>query len=80
MKRAYRTTWNGITSIVAADSVSQARAMTERQARSAGYQPGWIAIRVVRATEHDAWAAVDSSGRCWDESNLPKINQEKETT
>ena len=74
MKRAYRTTWNGITSIVAAESVSQAKYRTQISACNAGFGPKWTAIRATRAPEHDAWAAVDSSECCWDEANLPKAS------
>lgn len=72
MKRAYRTTWNGVTSIVAAESVSQARARTTASANEAGYGAKWIEIRVVRAPEHDAWAETTKTGHAWDERFLPK--------
>ena len=75
MKRAYRTTWNGIVSIVAAESVSQARSRTQCSANDAGYGPvDWCEIAVVRAPEHDGWAAVDATGCCWGESYLPKAS------
>lgn len=72
MKRAYRTTWNGITSIVAAESRSQAQSRTMLSAANAGYHPYWNDIRIARAPEYDAWAAVDETMCCWDENNLPK--------
>lgn len=72
MKKAYRTTWGGIESIVAAVSVSKARYRTHVAANGAGYRIKWNEIRVARAPEHDAWAAVDETMCCWDENNLPK--------
>lgn len=72
MKRAYRTKWGGVTSIVAAETASQARYRTKETANEAGYEPKWIEIHVLRAPKHDAWAAVDTTGRLWDESYLPK--------
>lgn len=73
MKRAYRTTWNGITSIVAAESASQARRIAKASGSRSWHGPVllWVDIETVRAPEHDDWAAVDSTGRCWDESYLP---------
>ena len=70
MKRAYRTTWQGIVSIVAAESVAQARSRTQASANEAGYWPQWIDIRVRRAPEYDGWAAVDATGHCWAEEQL----------
>lgn len=36
------------------------------------YRTTWIDIRVVRAPEYDGWAAVDKTGHCWAEENVPK--------
>lgn len=77
MKRAYRTTWNGFTSIVAAESVAQARSRTQATAEEAGYGPRWVDIRVVRATEYDGWAAVDESKHCWAEDQLDNCREPK---
>lgn len=70
MKRAYRTTWQGTVSIVAAESVAQAMSRTQASANEAGYGPRWVDIRVVRAPEYDGWAAVDATGYCWAEDQL----------
>ena len=71
MKRAYRTTWGGVVSIVAAETVAQARQRTKVSAFGAGYKPKWTEIRVMRASEYDEWAEGDSSGvACWAESDL----------
>jgi hypothetical protein len=70
MKRAYRTTWKGFTSIVAAESVAQARSRTKACANEVDWYPAWIDIRVRRAPEYDGWAAVDETGHCWAEDQL----------
>ena len=70
MKRAYRTTWRGIVSIVAAESVAQARSRTQATANEFGYEPQLIDIRVQRAPEYDGWAAVDATGHCWAEDGM----------
>lgn len=72
MKLAYRTTWSGIVSIVAAESRARARYATYQSAVSAGYCLSLLDIAVVRATEYDGWAAVDATGHCWAEENVPK--------
>jgi hypothetical protein len=72
MKRAWRTTWGGVTSIVAAETPAQAKAITHRSATDAGYGPVWNDIWAWRAPEHDGWAEVDATGVCWAEENLPK--------
>lgn len=56
MKRAYRTTWNGIVSIVAAESRTGARYARYWNAVNAGYCLSLIDIRVRRAPEYDGWA------------------------
>lgn len=70
MKRAYRTTWSGMVSIVAAESVAQARRRVQVMAKDVGWNASWIDIRVVRAAEYDGWAAVDATGYCWAEDQL----------
>lgn len=77
MKRAYRTTWNGVTSIVAAESRARARYATYQSAVSAGYCLSLIDIRVVRAAEYDGWAAVDATGHCWAEDQLENCREPK---
>lgn len=74
MKRAFRTSWGGVESIVAAETRGQAAAKTMAAAKEAGYRVGnsWKGLRVVRAPEHDAWAELDCTGVCWAEENLPK--------
>lgn len=74
MKKAYCTTWNGITSIVAAESVSQARSRTQASANEAGYGPEWCDIRVVRAPEWDEWAAVDERNVKYDRT--PEVSHD----
>ena len=71
---AFRTTFLGITSIVAAETRGKAIASTLKSADSAGYdvRGGWQKVRAVRAPEHDAWAEVDATGVPWDERLLPK--------
>lgn len=72
MKRAYRTTWNGIVSIVAAESERHACKRTRFYLAFASRETKDSDIRVVRAPEWDEWAASDTSGCCWNEANLPK--------
>lgn len=74
MKRAYRTTLIGITSIVSAESRGKAIARTLLSAADAGYnvRGKWKEVRAVRAPEHDEWAALDATGVLWAEANLPK--------
>lgn len=72
MKRAYRTEWRGVVSIVSAETRGQAIHRTLRSARGAGYTPRWQAITARRAPEHDGWAEVDASEACWGEAYLPK--------
>lgn len=68
MNRAFRTTWSGIESIVAAEDVSHAKLRTMCTARDAGYPAKWIEIRVRRAPEYDDWAKVTRSIYCVGES------------
>ena len=79
MKRAFRTTWNGTASIVAAVTPGQARAVTLRSIVDAGYKkPDWKEIKCVRAPEYDGWAAVDETRGCWNEEYVPKDNGDHE--
>lgn len=73
MKRAYRTTWQGIVSIVAAESVAQARSRMQAGANEVDWYPAWVDIRVQRAPEFDGWAAVDATGHCWAEDHLKGV-------
>lgn len=72
MKRAWRTTWGGIASIVAATSRGQAISRTLNSAKEAGYQPRWQDVKAARAPEFDCWAAADQAGYCRCEEGLPK--------
>jgi hypothetical protein len=72
MKRAWRTSVIGITSIVAAHSRGKAIAITADQAREAGFEVAFTDVVAARAAEHDAWAEVDETNKCWDEKLLPK--------
>ncbi len=72
MKRAYRTTFGGITSIVAAESRGKAIAATANAATDAGYRVSFPEVKATRAPEHDAWAALDTTWACWDETLLPR--------
>jgi len=76
MNRAYRTTWNSITSIVPAESPSQAKHRTQASACEAGYKAEWCDIRVRRAPEHDGWAAKRKQWHCVDESFINFTKQE----
>lgn len=74
MRRAWRTTWGGIESIVSAETAGQARAKTFRAVLEVydRKQVKFSDIRVIRAKQHDEWAAVDSTNVAWDERYLPK--------
>lgn len=76
MKRAWRTELIGIRSIVAAISQGEARSITLRCSREANYQAKFTDVIALRAKEHDAWAAVDATGNCWDESLLLKVGKQ----
>ena len=57
MKRlAWRTTFNGITSICASMVATTAKGMTLRSAKNAGYEGSYWDIECKRAPEFDAWA------------------------
>lgn len=60
MKKAHRCAWGGVVSIVAAETVAQARSTVVRAATDAGYKPKWIDVRVVRAPEYDVWAEAET--------------------
>ena len=60
MKRAWKTTWCGVASIVAAATRGKAIARTLSSAEEAGYYPKWKDIRAVRAPEHDDWSHRDA--------------------
>jgi hypothetical protein len=68
-KVAWRTTWGGITSVVAAGTAGKAKAVTVRAAREVypRKQVKFETVRAVRAPEYDGWAELDSTGRCWEE-------------
>lgn len=73
MKRAYRVTWGGIVSIVAAETRGKAGARVMQSVREV-YDPRqatWNSLRVVRAPEHGAWAEVDVTLWPWHEESLP---------
>lgn len=72
-KRAFRTTCCGVTSVVAAKSAAEAKAITMRAALEVydRRQVKYTEVRAVRVKEHDAWAESDSTGRIWDEKQLP---------
>ena len=72
MKKAFKTTWEGIDSIVSAESASKARYRTFLSATDAGYRCKITQVRVVRAPKHDKWAELDNSYACWPETSLPK--------
>lgn len=73
MKRAWQTTWGGISSIVAAETRGKAAAATMRTVREMyGSKASWKSLRVVRAPEFDQWAEVDATGHCWDRRLLPR--------
>lgn len=74
MKRAWRTRWGGIESIVAAETRGKAAAVTVRAALEvySKRQVKFAEVHVRRAPEHDAWAAVDATGCCWGEQYLPR--------
>ena len=72
MKLAYRTTWSGFVAIIATESAAKAKRKMQLQAEEANMDAKWIDIRVVRAPEYDGWAAVDKTGHCWAEENVPK--------
>ncbi len=72
MRRAWRTKAMGITSIVSAETRGGAISITVRSAHDAGYDSvKWTEVKAVRAPEHDAWAEVDETRRCWGERYLP---------
>lgn len=72
MNRAWRTTACGIESIVAAETRNQARSRTARSAFDANFQVKFTEVTARRAPEHDAWAEIDASNACWDETLLPR--------
>jgi hypothetical protein len=69
--KAWRTTACGIESIVAAETRNQARSRTARSAFDANFQVRFTEVKARRAPEHDAWAEMDASNACWEESLLP---------
>jgi len=72
VKKAFRTTWGGVTSVVAAESAAKARAVTVRAALEVytRKQVRFVDVKVRRAAEYDEWAAADTTGHCWDEKIL----------
>lgn len=70
-RRAWRTSWNGIDCIVAADSRAKAVASTWRSAFDAHYEVEWKDIRARRAPEYDQWAEVAPAGRPIDPKLVP---------
>jgi hypothetical protein len=73
MKRAWKTTACGVTSIVAATTRGKAMAVTYRSARDVGYRLKFSDVSAVRCPKHDGWAEVDETARCWGEEDLPKV-------
>lgn len=71
MKRAWRTTLHGLTSLVVAETRGRAIAITLRSARKAGFSSKWQQVRATRAPEYDAWAEVESAGIAWNPICLP---------
>lgn len=71
MRRAFRTSCFKIDSIVAATSASKARYRTYLSASEVFMNVKITDIRVVRAPEHDEWAAVDETNHPWGEAYLP---------
>lgn len=73
MKKAWRTNWGGMESIVSAETRGQAAARTMRAVEEVyGQKQSWKGLRVRRAPEYDAWAELDATGNCWDEACLPR--------
>ncbi len=70
MKRAWRTTWNGIVSIIAAETRGQAVSRTLNSACEAGWPAKFTAVKAVRAPEFDGWAEQDQSKTPWSEEHL----------
>lgn len=62
--KAYKTTFNGIDSIVPANSREKAKAITKCAAEGAGHVVDWIKIRAVRCPELDEWAKT-AKQVCW---------------
>lgn len=71
LKRAYRTTVAGVTSVVAAETRGRAIARTLYAAIDAGYRVSFPEVKATRAPEHDGWAEQDATGACWNEELLP---------
>ena len=69
---AWETEWNGVRSIVSAESRTLAKSKTVKSACGAGYNCKYTEIKVKRIPKYDGWAAIDSSGACWGEAFLPK--------
>lgn len=66
MKKGYKTTLCWITSIVAAESASKAKAITCRSAKEAGYQLDYREIRALRYPVADEWASSGlGTDMCW---------------
>lgn len=55
-RRAFRTHWRDITSIVSAESPGKAKLAVMRAAREVGWESKWTEIVVRRAAELDGWA------------------------
>jgi hypothetical protein len=76
VKKAWRTRWNGVDSIVAAETAAKAKHLTVIAAREAysRREVKFTDVLVRRAPKHDPWAELDSTGTLWDEQYLPRPN------
>ena len=78
MKRAYRATAYGTSGIIAAETAGQAKFRVFRTLQDTFAAKSPSDVKVRRAPEHDDWAAVDSTGVCWQESLLPATKRQGE--